>query len=129
MSFPYVLDLAFGSEKPTADPQGRLSFGKSSSRLPTTIEEVEEMREKGLAVVVNLNKNIVDLSDRERITQEQVDSLPENLSGIIYQKLPENLIEPLSYNVSTDPSLEIYITSVLEIMPKYVFLILKQAVE
>jgi len=29
MSFPYTLDLMFGSEKSTADSKGRTSFGKN----------------------------------------------------------------------------------------------------
>lgn len=28
MSFPYYLDLAFGSEKASADSSGHISFGK-----------------------------------------------------------------------------------------------------
>lgn len=131
MSYPSSLDLAFGSEKATADPMGRLSFGKGggSTDLPTTPDELNEMIGKGLAVAVLLNGSTLDLSDRERISQAQVDSLPENLSGIVYKEPPEDLIESLSYSVSTDPSLEIIITSVLEEMPKSVFLILKQAVD
>lgn len=34
MSFPYVLDLSFGSEKPTADPLGRISFGGGNEPQP-----------------------------------------------------------------------------------------------
>lgn len=56
MSFPYTLDLSFGSEKPTADSIGRVSFGGSnSSKVPTTQDEINALLEERKAVVIQVN--------------------------------------------------------------------------
>ena len=122
MSFPYVLDLAFDSEKATADPIGRLSFGKGSSRLPTTLQELAEMEQEGLAIFLEMNGSTLDLSDRERISQAQVDSLPENLAGVVAEST-----YPLDYTVSENP-LTITLTGKILVM-KGAYIILKQAID
>jgi hypothetical protein len=54
MSFPYTLDLSFGSEKATADSFGRVSFGASGgdegTKIPTNVDELNALVESGKAV-------------------------------------------------------------------------------
>ena len=54
MSFPYALDLSFGSEKATADSFGRVSFGAlgggEGTKIPTNVDELNALVESGKAV-------------------------------------------------------------------------------
>ena len=58
MSYPFSLDLHFGSEKATVDPIGRISFGKGGrSSLPTTVEDFLALMEERRVFSVNLNND------------------------------------------------------------------------
>ncbi len=129
MSYPSSLDLAFGSEKATADPIGRLSFGKGgNSDLPKTSEELHQLAQEGLAFFVMLGAdNTLDLSDTERIPSTVVETLPENLKGVVIEDPEDMSITSHTYIVTTDP-LVITVNSVPEGV-KGAYIILKQAVD
>lgn len=133
MSYPSSLDLAFGSEKATADSIGRLSFGKgSSTKIPTNEEELNEMIQEGLASpsLLNIDGDTVTL-DLNDINPAVLESLPSNLAGIVCTDLEsEDALIQLSYSVETDPELIITITTspLPEGASKGVTLILKKAI-
>lgn len=127
MSYPSSLDLAFGSEKATADPIGRLSFGGGNSGFPKTEEELNQLVQERLAFFVMLgNGGTLNLSDEERIPSTVVETLPENLKGIVIVDPADDSVTPYTYTVDTDP-LVITVNSVPE-NAKGAFIILKQAV-
>ena len=82
MSYPYDMDLFFGSEKATADSVSSaiLSMGDASDGLPTTEEELTEMLESGKAFSVSQESFIVDLSTLE---PDVLATLPANLAGLV----------------------------------------------
>ena len=135
MSFPYVLDLAFGSEKFTADPFSHLSFGSTNgggddSGLPTTESELQELEQAGMAyyVLMNMENGALILSDTERIPANVVETLPENLKGIVTTEdiiSEEEPVRALTYIVNSDP-----LSIILDPIPfgKGVWVILKNAV-
>lgn len=129
MSYPSSLDLAFGSEKATADPIGRLSFGKGGRSLPTTPEELLQAQEAGLAYFALFGAGgTLNLSDEQSIPSTVVETLPDNLNGVVIEDPEDDSVTPYTYTVTTDPSLVITVNSVPEIA-KGAFIILKQAVD
>ena len=138
MSFPYVLDLSFGSEKSTADPQGRLSFGKGggSTDLPTTPDELNNLIDEGKAVYVMILENqqqefVVDLENMQKENPEVYASLPQNYVGLVKKEwnaeLGEQVVSELPTTVVTDPELVINVTEDLD--KAEIYMILKQAVD
>lgn len=132
MSFPYVLDLAFGSEKATVDPQGRLSFGKGggSTGLPTTLDELMQAQDDGLAYLVGFdpdNWGTLNLNDEAKIPSTVVETLPENLKGVVILDQEDESVTSHTFTVTTDP-LVITVNSVPEDIIN-AFIILKQAVD
>lgn len=131
MSFPYCVDLAFGSEKPTADPYSHNSFGAGkggNSGLPKTSEELEQAVREGLAYFVMLNEDgTLDLSDEERIPSTVVETLPGNLKGVVIEDPEDESVTSYTYTVTTDP-LVITVNSV-PANAKGAFIVLKQAVD
>ena len=127
MSYPSSLDLAFGSEKFTSDPFSHLSFSKGDRSLPTTQEELYQLAQNGLAHFALFGAgNTLDLSDGERIPIMVVESLPENLKGIVILDPEDESVTSHTYTVTTDP-LVITVNSVPE-NAKGAYIILKQAV-
>jgi hypothetical protein len=127
MSYPSSLDLAFGSEKATADPIGRLSFGSGNSDLPKTSEELHQLAQEGLAFFVVLyGDGTLDLSDEEHIPSTVVETLPGNLKGVVIEDPEDMSITPCTCTVSTDP-LVITLNSV-PVGAKGASIILRQAV-
>lgn len=130
MSYPSSLDLAFGSEKFTADPFSHLSFGSTNggggddSGLPTTESELQELEQAGMAyyVLMNMENGALILSDTESIPANVVETLPENLKGIVTTEEP---VRALTYIVNSDP-----LSIILDPIPsgKGVWVILKNAV-
>ena len=131
MSFPYCVDLAFGSEKPTADPYSHNSFGAGkggNSGLPKTSEELEQSVREGLAYFVMLNNDgTLDLSDEKRIPSTVVETLPGNLKGVVFEDPLDESVASCTYTVTTDP-LVITLNPIPERI-KGVSIILKQAVD
>lgn len=136
MSYPSSLDLAFGSEKFTADPFSHLSFGSTNggggddSGLPTTESELQELEQAGMAyyVLMNMESGALILSDTERIPANVVETLPENLKGIVTTEdvvSEEEPVRALTYIVNSDP-----LSIILDPIPsgKGVWVILKNAV-
>ena len=102
MSYPYDLDIMFGSEKATADPYGRMNH--HSSGLPTTEEELTEMLESGQAFSVSQTDFIVDLSG---LTEGALASLPGNLAGLVTVITGEedsSQVVPVNYTVEGEGS-------------------------
>lgn len=136
MSYPSSLDLAFGSEKFTADPFSHLSFGSTNggggddSGLPTTESELQELEQAGMAyyVLMNMENGALILSDTESIPANVVETLPENLKGIVTTEdvvSEEEPVRALTYIVNSDP-----LSIILDPIPsgKGVWVILKNAV-
>lgn len=136
MSYPSSLDLAFGSEKFTADPFSHLSFGSTNgeggddSGLPTTESELQELEQAGMAyyVLMNMESGALILSDTESIPANVVETLPENLKGIVTTEdvvSEEEPVRALTYIVNSDP-----LSIILDPIPsgKGVWVILKNAV-
>ena len=123
MSYPSSLDLAFGSEKATADPMGRLSFGKGGRSLPTTQEELQELEQEGLAYTAQLQGDAIWL-DLGKLPDEVIESLPDNLLGVV---CGEGELRELSFTVTSTDPLTIKVSSE-PVFEETVSLILKQAV-
>jgi hypothetical protein len=130
MSFPYCVDLAFGSEKPTADPYSHNSFGAGkggNSDLPKTSEELHQLAQEGLAYFVMLNEDgTLDLSDEGRIPSTVIETLPGNLKGVVFEDPADESVAFCTYKVTTDP-LVITLNSI-PADAKGAYIILKQAV-
>jgi hypothetical protein len=135
MSYPSSLDLSFGSEKPTVDPQGRLSFGKCGGSLPTTLDELNNLIDEGKAVNVRIRENqqqefVVNLGNMQEQNPEVYASLPQNYVGLVKKEwdaeLGEQVVSELPTTVVTDPELVIKVTEIPG-KAEY-FMILKQAV-
>ena len=111
MSYPSSLDLAFGSEKFTADPISHLSFGSTNggddSGLPTTEVELQELGQDGMAyyVLMNMENGALILSDTASIPANVVETLPENLKGIVTTEdaSEDEPVRALTYIVNSDP--------------------------
>lgn len=136
MSYPSSLDLAFGSEKATADPISHISFGKGGRSLPTTPEELNELVEEGYAVNVSLHENqqqemVVNLEDMQERNPEVYGSLPQNYVGLVKkewnEELGEQVVSEVPTTVVTDPELVIKVTG--EPGKAEFYMILKQAVD
>lgn len=129
MSFPYVLDLAFGSEKATVDPQGRLSFGGGNLGFPKTEEELFALVEDGLAYQVSIDP--IDSSSATIILDDQpfTDTLPDNLKGFMAIVLGDENTEliKIPYEINSSDPLEITVTGVSS--DDAVYILLKQAVD
>lgn len=135
MSYPSSLDLAFGSEKFTADPFSHLSFGSTNggggddSGLPTTEAELQELEQAGMAyyVLMNMENGALILSDTASIPANVVETLPENLKGVVTTEdvSEEEPVRALTYIVNSDP-----LSIILDPIPfgKGVWVILKNAV-
>lgn len=128
MSYPSSLDLAFGSEKATADPFGRLSFGSGNSGFPKTEEELMDLVEEGLAYQVSVEPK--DSSSATVILDDQpfTDTLPDNLKGFMAIVLGDENTELIKvpYEITSSDPLEITVTGVSP--DDAVFILLKQAV-
>lgn len=129
MSYPSSLDLAFGSEKSTADPQGRLSFGGGNSGFPKTEEELFALVEDGLAYQVSIDP--IDSSSATVILDDQpfTDTLPDNLKGFMAIVLGDENTEliKIPYEINSSDPLEITVTGVSS--DDSVYILLKQAVD
>lgn len=95
MSFPYFLDLSFGSEKATADSFGRVSFGASGgegTKIPTTIDELNALVDSGKAERVYTTAKV---KPNGKYTYESEEN--PNILGFV--GLQEELISlPVNYN-------------------------------
>ena len=128
MSYPSSLDLAFGSEKATADPQGRLSFGDGNSGFPKTEEELNQLAQEGLAYLVSTDP--VDSASATVILDDQpfTDTLPDNLKGFMAIVLRDENTELIKvpYEITSSDPLEITVTGVSS--DDAVYILLKQAI-
>lgn len=129
MSYPYDLDLAFSSEKATADSNTSRVNETTPSGLPKTQEEVEELIAQGLAVQAPVEELVVNL---EGLDPEVASSLPGNLKGIMMDDIEsEGAVKSVNYTVTgdpQDPEHPLTITLESDEPPKSVYLILKEAV-
>lgn len=123
MSYPYVLDLSFGSEKATADPIAHVAVSATSSapvEIPTTRAELETLISEGTAVgslTVNSDTKAV-----EGISEAVAATLPDNLLGVVTD---DGTSDPAELEYTADGS-TITITSEVD---SNVAIILKQPLD
>ena len=129
MSYPSSLDLAFGSEKFTADPISHISFGSGNSGFPKTEEELIDLLEDGLAYQVSIDP--IDSSSATVILDDQpfTDTLPDNLKGFMAIVLGDENTEfiKVPYEITSSDPLEITVTGVSS--DDAVYILLKQAID
>lgn len=129
MSYPSSLDLAFGSEKFTADPISHISFGSGNSGFPKTEEELLDLVEAHLAYQVSIEP--IDSSSSTVILDDQpfTDTLPDNLKGFMAIVLGDENTELIKvpYEITSSDPLEITVTGVSS--DDAVYILLKQAID
>ena len=99
MSFPYTLDLSFGSEKATADSFGRVSFGASGggegTKIPTNVDELNALVESGKAV--NIKTQFAS-----KITEYYVWPSPEDPNILGFVSVLQDVVTSLPVVYSTE---------------------------
>ena len=99
MSFPYTLDLSFGSEKATADSFGRVSFGASGggegTKIPTTIDELNALVESGKAVNI-------ETQFASKITEQHVWPSSEDPNILGFVSVLQDVVTSLPVVYSTE---------------------------
>lgn len=95
MSFPYTLDLSFGSEKATVDSFGRVSFGAlgggEGTKIPTNVDELNALVDSGKAERVYTTAKV---KPNGKYTYESEEN--PNILGFV--GLPELISLPVNYN-------------------------------
>jgi len=100
MSFPYTLDLSFGSEKATADSFGRVSFGASGgegTKIPTNVDELNALVESGKAVNIETQYG-------SKITEYHVWPSPEDPNILGFVSVLQDVVTSLPVIYSTEDS-------------------------
>lgn len=99
MSFPYTLDLSFGSEKATADSFGRVSFGVSGggegTKIPTNVDELNALVESGKAVNI-------ETQFASKITGQHVWPSPEDPNILGFVSVLQDVVTSLPVVYSTE---------------------------
>lgn len=104
MSFPYTLDLMFGSERASSGAPTQADL--APIQVPNTPDQLQEYVTDGRATEVQLNDSQIDLSALGESNPELVASLPDNLAGIVSleEEGGESTVVEVPYEVtSTDP--------------------------
>lgn len=120
MSYPSSLDLAFGSEKATADTISYANLAGSNS-LPKTQEEIDALVEQGLAYECTINACHGGV---ESLDDPVLSTLPYNLKGMVC--VLDNEVVRLSYHFVGN---QVVVDNFNSYINGTAYVILKQAVD